>query len=83
VKSRSSSPRSCQCTRARARLSLVATIRNWRGWTVRIRPRGVRPDGAGFGLALVKSIADLHGGTATIESDLGHGTTIKLTFPLG
>ncbi len=39
-------------------------------------------DGAGLGLALVKSIVDLHGGSATIESEIGRGTTVKLTFPL-
>ena len=38
-------------------------------------------DGAGLGLALVKSILELHGGQATIESNPGHGTTVKLTFP--
>ncbi len=40
-------------------------------------------DGAGLGLALVKSIVDLHGGAATIESKPGRGTTVKLTFPIG
>src|SRR5882762_4741935 len=39
-------------------------------------------DGAGLGLALVKSIVDLHGGSAIIESNLGHGTIVKLVFPL-
>ena len=39
-------------------------------------------DGAGLGLALVKSIVDLHGGSAKIESEIGRGTTVKLTFPL-
>ena len=39
-------------------------------------------DGAGLGLALVKSIVDLHGGSATIESEIGQGTTVKLTFRL-
>src|SRR5437667_6833834 len=38
-------------------------------------------DGAGLGLALVKSIVDLHGGSANIESEIGRGTTVKLTFP--
>jgi len=38
-------------------------------------------DGAGLGLALVKSIVDLHGGSATIESEIGRGTIVKLTFP--
>jgi two-component system heavy metal sensor histidine kinase CusS len=37
--------------------------------------------GAGLGLALVKSIADLHGGSAKIESEVGRGTTVTLTFP--
>jgi two-component system, OmpR family, heavy metal sensor histidine kinase CusS len=39
-------------------------------------------DGAGLGLALVKSIVDLHGGSATVHSEVGTGTTVKLTFPL-
>jgi len=37
--------------------------------------------GAGLGLALVKSIVDLHGGSARIQSELGSGTTVVLTFP--
>jgi two-component system heavy metal sensor histidine kinase CusS len=39
-------------------------------------------DGAGLGLALVKSIVDLHGGSAIIESNPGRGTKVKLVFPL-
>jgi two-component system heavy metal sensor histidine kinase CusS len=38
-------------------------------------------DGSGLGLALVKSIADLHGGSATIESEGDRGTTVTLIFP--
>jgi two-component system, OmpR family, heavy metal sensor histidine kinase CusS len=38
-------------------------------------------DGAGLGLALVKSIADLHGGSARIESEVNRGTTVTLIFP--
>jgi two-component system heavy metal sensor histidine kinase CusS len=38
-------------------------------------------DGAGLGLALVKSIVDLHGGTARIASQVGHGTIVTLSFP--
>jgi len=37
--------------------------------------------GTGLGLALVKSIAGLHGGSARIESELERGTTVILTFP--
>jgi two-component system, OmpR family, heavy metal sensor histidine kinase CusS len=38
--------------------------------------------GAGLGLALVKSIVDLHCGSAKIESEVNRGTTVTLTFPL-
>jgi two-component system heavy metal sensor histidine kinase CusS len=38
-------------------------------------------DGAGLGLALVKSIVDLHGGTARISSEAGRGTIVTLRFP--
>jgi len=37
--------------------------------------------GTGLGLALVKSIVDLHGGSARIESETGRCTTVILTFP--
>jgi two-component system heavy metal sensor histidine kinase CusS len=40
-------------------------------------------DGAGLGLALVKSIVDLHGGNARVQSEIGRGTTVSLTFPKG
>lgn len=35
----------------------------------------------GLGLALVKSIAELHRGSARIRSQIGKGTTVTLTFP--
>jgi len=38
-------------------------------------------EGTGLGLALVKSIADLHGGSATVKSEVGRGTIVTLTFP--
>jgi two-component system heavy metal sensor histidine kinase CusS len=38
-------------------------------------------DGTGLGLALVKSIVDLHGGSASIQSEMGRGTTVRLSFP--
>ena len=37
--------------------------------------------GTGLGLALVKSIVDLHGGSARIQSQMGSGTTVTLVFP--
>ena len=39
-------------------------------------------DGAGLGLALVKSIMDLHGGSAKIESEIARGTIVTLSFPV-
>jgi two-component system heavy metal sensor histidine kinase CusS len=37
--------------------------------------------GSGLGLSLVKSIVDLHRGSAQIESKVGSGTTVILSFP--
>jgi len=38
-------------------------------------------EGVGLGLALVKSILDMHGGTARIASEPGRGTKVTLSFP--
>ena len=38
-------------------------------------------DGVGLGLALVKSIMDLHGGTVQIQSQIDRGTIVTLSFP--
>lgn len=37
--------------------------------------------GVGLGLALVKRLADLQGGTIEIRGGLGAGTTVEVTFP--
>ncbi len=37
--------------------------------------------GAGLGLAIVRSIAELHGGRVTVSSSLGKGSTFTLHFP--
>ncbi|HUX34337.1 MAG TPA: heavy metal sensor histidine kinase [Gemmatimonadaceae bacterium] len=40
-----------------------------------------RRPGVGLGLAMVRSIAELHGGSVVIESQPGVGTTVTLRFP--
>lgn len=39
--------------------------------------------GSGLGLAIVRSIMRLHGGDAQLTSELGQGTKVILTFPIG
>ena len=38
--------------------------------------------GAGLGLALVRALAEKHGGRMRIESEEGVGTEVTATFPL-
>jgi signal transduction histidine kinase len=44
---------------------------------------GSRHRGAGLGLSLVRSFVELHGGRVDIDSEVGRGTTVTCTFPLG
>jgi signal transduction histidine kinase len=37
--------------------------------------------GTGLGLALVKSLVELHGGSVALDSVFGEGTTVSLRFP--
>ncbi len=42
---------------------------------------GSQHRGSGLGLSLVRSFVELHGGTVTIDSTLGKGTTVTCLFP--
>jgi two-component system, OmpR family, phosphate regulon sensor histidine kinase PhoR len=45
------------------------------------RARSRELGGTGLGLAIVKHIVQAHGGSLAIESTLGRGTTVRVTFP--
>jgi two-component system phosphate regulon sensor histidine kinase PhoR len=45
------------------------------------RARSREMGGTGLGLSIVKHIARVHGGSATVESEVGHGSTFRLTIP--
>ena len=45
-----------------------------------LRKDGRAAEGLGLGLSIVKAIMDLHGGSAAIVSDPGHGTSVTLFF---
>lgn len=38
-------------------------------------------EGTGLGLSLVKSLIELHGGSLSVQSQIGVGTTVELTIP--
>ncbi|HEX6838675.1 MAG TPA: HAMP domain-containing sensor histidine kinase, partial [Polyangia bacterium] len=44
--------------------------------------RGTNVRGSGIGLSLVKHIAEAHGGTVTVDSDLGRGAAFIIDIPL-
>lgn len=47
------------------------------------RAHSNHPEGSGLGLSIVKAIIELHGGSISIASRPGEGTTVTLRFPPG
>ena len=45
--------------------------------------RGRTHEGSGIGLALVQELVKLHGGSVSVESEVGRGTTFTVRIPLG
>ncbi len=45
--------------------------------------RGRTHEGTGIGLALVQELVKLHGGTVSVASAMGEGSTFRVTIPLG
>jgi signal transduction histidine kinase len=46
------------------------------------RTQGSRHRGAGLGLSIAKSLAELHGGTVTLASEPSKGTWVTVRLPL-
>jgi signal transduction histidine kinase len=42
-----------------------------------------KPEGTGLGMALTRSVIDLHGGALEVQSTPGHGTRVHVRLPVG
>jgi hypothetical protein len=72
----------CEPDRHGAPFTEREAVSSYRGDTSRSRNRG----GAGLGLVIAATIAEWHGGSATVVNegrDGGTGLTVRVTLPLG
>jgi two-component system sensor histidine kinase KdpD len=46
------------------------------------RNQRVSIQGTGMGLSIAKAIVELHGGTISVTSQLGHGSVFSFTLPV-
>jgi len=44
--------------------------------------RAHAPDGSGLGMAIVKAVVDQHGGSISVESEVGRGSRFRVSLPL-
>lgn len=44
--------------------------------------RNTQPQGSGIGLCLVKQYAEMHGGSVSVSSEVGHGSTFRVEIPM-
>jgi len=53
----------------------------WCGFGQVGAPQLSKNSGTGLGLAISKALMERHGGSLTLDSEIGEGTTVELRFP--